>query len=188
MLCIGVSHYFYVTQYACHLGGFVVIPLPPAQGSADTLHYLASKAAPAAVIASVHNINYVSSCFTQGEWMFYVEDNSGPYESLPWLRDATVSGMGSSSHYQLNKVWRNDHHPLCQIVQRSSESLLMLLPTSGSTGRPKLVMITEGMVLRQCVPPSFGALTVMVTFRPLRQSMDLVVKGTIIFNPSQYFV
>lgn len=53
----------------------------------------------------------------------------------------------------------------------------MLLPTSGTSGLPKLTIITDSMLLGQAKPPDFAVETVMLSFEPLRQSLDLLAKG-----------
>ena len=54
---------------------------------------------------------------------------------------------------------------------------MMLLPTSGSTGLPKLIIVTDQMVLRGCTAPKFGKRSVLLSFQPIRQSWDMLLKG-----------
>ena len=59
----------------------------------------------------------------------------------------------------------------------SADDVTMLLPTSGTSGLPKLTIVTEGMMKAQGRPPDFGVDIVMLSFEPLRQSLDVLVKG-----------
>ena len=54
---------------------------------------------------------------------------------------------------------------------------MVLITTSGSSGLPKLTIITDKMLLMQARPPDFGVPTVMFSFEPLRQSLDVLAKG-----------
>ncbi len=59
----------------------------------------------------------------------------------------------------------------------TGNDIVMLLPTSGTSGLPKLTIITNSMLLAQCRPPDFGVDLVMLSFEPLRQSLDVLAKG-----------
>ncbi len=53
---------------------------------------------------------------------------------------------------------------------------------------PKLTIVTEAMMRAQTTPPKFGVLCIMLSFEPLRQSLDVLVKGGRIGTSLMFFV
>ena len=91
------------------------------------------------------------------------------------LRTSDIAMMGKCAIRQNAKTVFTQLN--LQHIKEDTDMPIMLMPTSGSSGNPKLIMVTDRMIARQFVAPSFGVRTVMYSFQPIRQSFDTLIKG-----------
>ncbi len=180
---------WYISQYACFLTSLVVVPVHSST-STSSLAHIFSICKPSCIITSKnlrHPVELAfhlsSASFKKTPLLVLINDCPDSYalrkEEEQDAQAMADEGVERPITLAFETVLRGGTvlKPRLPRDSSSGNDMVMLLPTSGTSGLPKLTIITNSMLLAQCRPPDFGVDLVMLSFEPLRQSLDVLAKG-----------
>jgi fatty acid CoA ligase FadD9 len=183
MIYSGASVEWYVMEYACFYGGFIVVPVH-ASTSESNVKSLISKAKPCVIVVSVHLVmNLTGAVNAEMKQLILIEDSIDSYSGMTTanfdgeLLKQSFSSISTFSSILLDSTDEKDISSNFPQVNPKGDDVVLLVPSSGSTGTPKLIIVTQAMLMHNCQPPSLSVLQVMFSHQPIDQGIDIFVKG-----------